>query len=107
MWNSCESHIPLNGCKVTNFSAHFQIFLSFSFHSISKNIDEALHHWSASPFVKPQWANLERTNILSLIDVISQHTICFQRLPSIIHTLCSTKRLFITARNDLPFNSLW
>ena len=37
MWNSCESHIPLNGCKGTNFSAHFQIFLSFSFSTIQKS----------------------------------------------------------------------
>lgn len=29
MWNSCESHIPLNGCKGTNFSPIMQIFRSF------------------------------------------------------------------------------
>ena len=30
MWNSCESHIPLNGCKDTNFSRTLQTFHTFS-----------------------------------------------------------------------------
>ena len=30
MWNPCESHIPLNGCKDTNFSRTLQTFHTFS-----------------------------------------------------------------------------
>jgi len=37
MWNSFELHIPLNGCKGTNFSAIFQTFPHFSYKNCKKS----------------------------------------------------------------------
>ena len=46
MWNSFELHIPLNGCKGTNFSAIFQTFPHFSY----KNCKKSHRHRHRSPF---------------------------------------------------------
>lgn len=57
MWNPCESHIPLNGCKDTNFSRTLQTFHTFSLNkyaftlkSESKSFPLALLHGNKELF---------------------------------------------------------